>query len=129
MFFATAPIPASTILRRPVYNPTARTVERFLDDALVTARQQACAYAQDETSYTLSLDLPGIAREDLTIAIEGAVVRIQSKETAQRKYRAAYELPQEIDSASSQARLENGVLQLKLVKKVPVSNATELTIQ
>jgi HSP20 family molecular chaperone IbpA len=38
-------------------------------------------------------------------------------------------LPLEIDTATSEAKLENGVLTLKLVKKVPVSNASELTIQ
>ena len=34
-----------------------------------------------------------------------------------------------IDAATSEAKLEHGVLTLKLVKKVPVSNAAELTIQ
>jgi HSP20 family molecular chaperone IbpA len=38
-------------------------------------------------------------------------------------------LPQDIDTALSEAKLENGVLNLKLAKKVPVSNATELSIQ
>ncbi|MEO7106201.1 MAG: Hsp20/alpha crystallin family protein, partial [Rhodoferax sp.] len=90
---------------------------------------KAVAYTQDETSFTLTLDMPGIAKEQLSIAIEGAVVRISSKEGAARQYNAAYELPLEIDTATSEAKLENGVLTLKLVKKVPVSNAAELTIQ
>jgi HSP20 family molecular chaperone IbpA len=53
---------------------------------------------------------------------------LQTKEGVARKYRAAYEFPQEIDTALSEARLENGVLTLKLAKKVPVSTATELNI-
>jgi HSP20 family molecular chaperone IbpA len=56
-------------------------------------------------------------------------VRISSKEGAARRYNAAYELPQDIDTAQSEAKLENGVLTLKLVKKIPVSNASELSIQ
>ena len=99
-----------------------------MDDALRANANQACAYTQDETSYTLSLDIPGIAKDQLSIAIEGAVVRIASKEGAARRYSAAYELPQDIDTALSEAKLENGVLTLKLVKKVPVSNATELVV-
>jgi HSP20 family molecular chaperone IbpA len=55
-------------------------------------------------------------------------VRIYSKEGAPRHYRAAYEMPQEIDAATSQARLENGVLTLKLAKVVPVSKATEIDV-
>ena len=129
MFFATAPSAFQSSLRRPVYASGGRTVERFLNDALSTARQQAAAYQQDETTFTLTLDMPGIAKDQLAIAIEGAVVRISSKEGAARRYSAAYELPLDIDTTTSEAKLENGVLRLKLAKKVPVSNATELTIQ
>ncbi len=124
MFFATAASP----VRRPAYTPSGRTMERFLQDALVSARDQACAYTQDDTSFTLSLDMPGIAKEQLGITIEGAVVRIQSKEGASRTYRAAYELPQDVDANASAARLEHGVLTLKLAKKIPVSTATELPV-
>ncbi len=121
MFYATTP--------SAFHTPARRTVERFLSDAMASARNQACAYTQDETSFTLSLDMPGIAKDQLSIAIEGTVVRIQSKEGAPRNYRAAYELPQDIDSGLSQAKLEHGVLTLTLAKKMPVSNAAELAIQ
>lgn len=125
MFFAAAPSPFQASTRRYVNTPAGR----FLDDALFAARQQGCAYTQDETSFTLSLDVPGIAKDQLTISIEDAVVRISTKEGATRRYRAAYELPQDIDSALSVAKLDNGVLTLKLAKKVPVNTATELSIQ
>lgn len=126
MFFATTAQPQ---LRRQVQANPGRTLERFMDDALRATANKSCAYTQDETSFTLSLDVPGIAKEQLAIAIEGAIVRISSKEGATRRYNAAYELPQDIDTATSEAKLDNGVLTLKLVKKVPVSNATELTIR
>ena len=125
MFFATTAQPQ---LRRTPYAGSSNTLDRFLSDALQSARHQSTAYTHDDTSYTLTLDVPGIAKDQLSIAIEGAVVRINSKEGAPRGYRAAYELPQEVDTGLSEAKLENGVLTLKLVKKVPVSNATELTI-
>jgi HSP20 family protein len=125
MFFAAAPSPFQASTRRYVNTPAGR----FLDDALFAARQQGCAYTQDETSFTLSLDVPGIAKDQLTISIEDAVVRISTKEGATRRYRAAYELPQDIDSALSEAKLDNGVLTLKLAKRVPVNTATELSIQ
>ena len=125
MFFATTAQPQ---LRRQAYANAGRTLERFMDDALRANANKAVAYTQDETSFNLTLDMPGIAKDQLSIAIEGAVVRISSKEGAARRYSAAYELPQDIDSALSEAKLENGVLTLKLVKKVPVSNATELVV-
>jgi HSP20 family protein len=126
MFFATTARPQ---LNRHAYANTGRTLERFMDEALRATTNKAASYTQDETSFTLTLDVPGIAKDQLGIAIEGAVVRISSKEGAPRRYNAAYELPLDIDTATSEAKLENGVLTLKLVKKVPVSNAAELTIQ
>ena len=125
MFFATTN-PAFT--GRQTFRQTSRSIDRFLDEAQQVRRQQNCAVEQDEKSFTLSFDVPGISREQLTIGIEGSVVRIQSKDDAQRKYRAAYELPTELDVANSQAKLENGVLTLKLAKLVPVSKASELVI-
>ncbi len=126
MFFATTAHPH---LHRHAHVNTGRTLERFMEEALRTSANKAVTYTQDETSFTLTLDMPGIAKDQVSIAIEGAVVRISSKEGAPRRYNAAYELPLDIDTATSEAKLEHGVLTLKLVKKVPVSNAAELTIQ
>jgi HSP20 family protein len=84
--------------------------------------------AQDDTSYTFSFDVPGMAKEQLTIGIEGNVVRLESVADAKRQYKAAYELPQDIDVSASEAKLENGVLTLKLAKLVPVNKVTQLPI-
>ena len=130
MFFATAAHPQ---VRRQTYANAGQSLERFMGEALRASRHQAAAqtgtFTQDETSFTLSFDVPGIAKDQLAITIEGAVVRIASKEGAPRSYRAAYELPQEIDTTGSEAKLENGVLTLKLAKLVPVDKSTELSIQ
>lgn len=125
MFFATT---APAVSRRHVYSPAGRSLERFLDEAVVATRQKSTAIEQDETSFTLSFDVPGIAREQLSIGIEGSIVRIETKEGAARQYKSAYELPQDIDVSASTAKLENGVLTLKLGKVVPVSRVAELAI-
>ena len=105
-----------------------RSFERFVNDALLANAQRSVGIEQDETSWTLSLDVPGLSRDDLSIGIEGAVVRIESKAEAKRQFKAAYELPLDIDVTASDAKLENGVLTLKLGKRVPVSNVAQLTI-
>ncbi len=125
MFFAATP----SHLRRNVYANAGRSMEQFLNDTVQGVRQPQSSYTQDETSFTLSLDMPGIAKDQLSIAIEDSIVRISTKEGAPRNYRTAYELPQLLDTTQSEAKLENGVLTLKLAKKVPVKNVTELTIQ
>ena len=122
MFFAPT-------LRTARFAPRAydRSFERFVNDAFAGARRSPLV-EQDDKSWTLSLDVPGFTREDLAISIEGAVLRIDSKADAKRQFKAAYELPQDIDVATSEAKLENGVLTLKLGKLVPVSQATQLQI-
>ena len=82
----------------------------------------------DDTSVTLSLDVPGLAKDQITISIEANVVRITSKDNAPRSFKAAYQLADEIDTAASQAKLENGVLTLKLGKLTPVSRETVLAV-
>ncbi|WP_440533953.1 Hsp20/alpha crystallin family protein [Variovorax sp. YR566] len=122
MFFAPT-------LRTARFAPRAydRSFERFVNDAFAGARRSPLV-EQDDKSWTLSLDVPGFTREDLAISIEGAVLRIDSKAEAKRQFKAAYELPQDIDVATSEAKLENGVLTLKLGKLVPVNQATQLQI-
>ena len=83
---------------------------------------------QDDKTWTLTFDLPGVARDDLSITVEGAVVRLETKPEAKRRYSAAYELPEEIDADATQAQLENGVLTLTPGKKQPVSNARTIQI-
>ena len=128
MFFATTAPASQAAFRRNAYAPAGRSLERFLDEALQTSRQKAVTFEQDDTSFSLSFDVPGIAKDQLAIGIEGSIVRIRSKEGAPRQYKAAYELPQDIDPAGSAATLDNGVLTLKLAKKVVVSPVTELAI-
>lgn len=125
MFFAAT---APTNFRRHVYAPAGRSLERFLEETQNASRDKSCAIQQDEKSYTLTFDVPGIAKDQLNIGIEGSVVRIETKEGAPRQYKQAYELPQDIDVAGSEAKLENGVLTLKLGKQVPVSRVTQLTV-
>ncbi|MEO8856880.1 MAG: Hsp20/alpha crystallin family protein [Burkholderiaceae bacterium] len=123
MFFAAT---APALGYRQGYAPTGRSLERFLNQAVQTGRN--VGVEQDDKSVTLTFDVPGITREQLSIGIEGNVVRLQTKEDAKRQYKAAYELAADIDAATSEAKLENGVLTLKLAKVVPVSKVTELTI-
>ncbi|CAN7506064.1 Hsp20/alpha crystallin family protein [Variovorax paradoxus] len=104
-----------------------RAVERFVNEAFAGTRTSPLV-EQDDKSWTLSVDVPGLSREDLAIGIEGAVVRIDSKAEAKRQFKAAYELPLDIDVSSSEAKLENGVLTLKLGKLVPVSQVSQLQI-
>lgn len=126
MFFAPT-------VRTRAYVPAARSFdrgfERFVNDVFAAPAYRALNVTQDDKAWTVTLDLPGVAREQLTVDIEGAVVRIGTKEGAARAFKAAYELPEEIDADTTSAKLENGVLTLVLGKKQPVSNARQIEVK
>ena len=124
MFFAST---SPALVRRSAHVSALRSLDRLLDESLVAPRKNY-QLSQDDQAYTLSFDLPGIAKEQLSLGIEGSVVRIETLADAARQFKAAYELPQDIDVSTSDAKLENGVLTLKLAKKAPVSNVAKLAI-
>ncbi|MBC7600374.1 MAG: Hsp20/alpha crystallin family protein [Polaromonas sp.] len=107
-------------------------LEQLLTDSFSSRGETSVARSATvkdlEYSYALELDVPGLAKEQLDIGIEGDVVRVSNKEDAARKVKAAWRFPLEIDVANSSAKLENGVLTLTLGKKVPVSNVASLSI-
>lgn len=128
MFYALSTRPARS--SAPVVSNVA--LDRFLNDTYSSLSDSGVARPASvedlEKNYSLTLDVPGVAKEHLDIGIEGDVVRVTSKEDAARKVKAAWRFPLEIDVANSSAKLENGVLTLTLGKKVPVSNAASLSI-
>ena len=127
MFFA--PV-VRTRAASPSYRSFDRSFERFVNDAFFSGTTNpGFKVEQDDKAWTVTLDLPGVAREDLSISIEGAIVRIETKAEAKRQFKAAYELPQEIDVANTGAKLEHGVLTLTLAKQVPVSNVRTIEVK
>ena len=133
MFYSLANRPARAFHRHYAPVVSNGALEKFLNDTFSslsdTGTAKAANVEDQEKAYTLQLDVPGLAREQLDISIEGDVVRVASKDGAARQVKAAWRFPLEIDTATSSAKLENGVLTLTLGKKVPVSNVTHLDIQ
>ncbi len=134
MFFS--PVRAPSHISRAALNaygyvPSAwsrsEAFDRFFSDASEGVQQRS-QVESDETSITLNLDVPGLAKDQLTIGIEGRIVRINSKDDAPRSFKAAYKLGSDVDASKSEAKLENGVLTLKFAKIAPESRETLLTI-
>jgi HSP20 family protein len=70
--------------------------------------------------------VPGVAKNQLRVNVTGNTVSIETDKEAKRQVRATYQLPDEIDVEKSEAKLEDGVLTLKLGK---VASATARQIQ
>ena len=99
---------------------------------------------ETDKGYTVHAEIPGVKKEDIDVAIEGNQVTISAevKRNSEQKdgervlrteryvggvYRS-FTLPAELDETASEAKYENGVLELKLAKK-PAVAGRKLTIQ
>lgn len=111
------------VIRRSAFGPSLRAFDRFFNESATTE-----ASSTENPAYEFTFDVPGVSREQLSIGIEGNVIRIETLPEAKRQYKAAYELPQDIDVTKSEAKLDNGVLTLKLVKVQPADKTVKLAI-
>jgi HSP20 family protein len=119
----------------------ARVLRQFDVDA-DNARTPALDVSEDDKGYRVTVDMPGVAKEAVKVRVEGRRVSIETateeaaptdgsrvlyRERRAARYARSFSLPVEIDQGQSEARFENGVLTLNLVKRV-AENGGQLTV-
>lgn len=118
-----------------------RVLRQF--DAVDAARTPALDISEDDKAYHVTVDMPGVAKEAVKVRVEGRRVQIETataeaaaptdgsrvlyRERRAASYARSFSLPTGIDQTQSQARFENGVLTLNLVKRV-AENGGQLTV-
>jgi len=99
---------------------------------------------EDDKAYTVHADIPGVKKEDIHVSIEGNQVSISAETRVEKeekkgekvlrseryvgKIARSFTLAHEVDEAKSQAKYNDGVLELTLPKKAATS-AKKLAIQ
>ncbi|MEO8143256.1 MAG: Hsp20/alpha crystallin family protein [Betaproteobacteria bacterium] len=84
-------------------------------------------------AYLVTADLPGVRKEDIQVAIDGAQVTLSAEVKREKevvegdrllhtersfgKVSRSFSLPQELDEAKAEAKFRDGVLELTLPKK------------
>jgi HSP20 family molecular chaperone IbpA len=114
MFFA--PALKRNAVSAPKQNTEDLGFERFMSNAFRSLIPNFHDMQEDGNSWTVTLDVPGVARNQLVVNVVGNRVEVQTTEDAKRHVQAAYELPGEIDADKCEASLQDGVLTLKLAK-------------
>ena len=95
-------------------------------------------------AYQVTADLPGVKKEDIQVAIDGAQVtlsaevkrekevtegeRVLHTERSFGKVTRSFSLPQELDEEKAEAKFRDGVLELTLPKKAAAARKA-ITIQ
>jgi len=111
--------------------------------ALETSRLKVDVTEKNGT-YQVVADLPGVKKEDIHVAIDGAQVtltaeikrekevtegeRVLHTERSFGKLTRSFSLPQELDEEKAQAKFRDGVLELTLPKKAAAARKA-ITIQ
>lgn len=123
----------------------ARSFDRLFDDPWFdrffapvrgeagSARSPALDVHESDRDYTVKVDLPGVAKEDVKITVDGRRISVEAQvsrkeekkegdrvvysERSLTSFARAFTLPQEVNEAESSAKLDNGVLTLTLAKK------------
>ena len=86
-------------------------------------------------TYEVKVDMPGVKKEDIDVTVEGSRVAISAETKMEKEerngdkvlhterfaasYARAFELPAEVTEAGAEARYEDGVLTLTLLKRTP----------
>jgi HSP20 family protein len=100
--------------------------------------------SENDTSYVVRAEIPGVKKEDIDVAIDGNQVEISAEVKKEKevkdgekvlrseryygKVHRAFALGQDIDDARTQAKYADGVLELTLAKKASAA-AKRITIQ
>ena len=131
MFFV--PVSRESRHRARLFDDTiARVFGAAATPETAPSRSPALDVAETETAYTVKADVPGVAKDDIKISVEGRKVSLQAqsplgdsqdgerlvyRERSTIRYARTFTLPVEVDQAASGAKLEHGVLTLTLPKR------------
>jgi HSP20 family protein len=110
----------------------------FSDFGISRRWQPAVDVREDDNSYILEAELPGMTDKDIEVTVENGMLRISSEKTEEheekdkrfirreRSYRSfsrSFRLPEDTDHSSVQAALRNGLLTVTVPKAEPEKKA------
>jgi HSP20 family protein len=98
------------------------------DDLRTRTLATSCDTDETESHYLVSVDLPGVTKDNIKVEINNQVLTIsgerkrfakssEDKESSHAQYSRSFTLPQDVDTEAIEANFENGVLEVALPKK------------
>jgi HSP20 family protein len=113
-------------------------------DALPSPAQIKVDVGEDEKSYTVHAEIPGVSKDEIHVTLDGNIVTLRAEvkqqdstspsEKVLRSERyfgsvsRSFQLPLDIEQSQSKAKYDNGVLTLSLPKKQTAGGTQRLAI-
>lgn len=106
--------------------------DMFNFDRIWNERMGATDVEKTTDTYTLTVDVPGLTKEDIHIDIDGDELKISAErkprekkegveylasERTYRRFERTFRIPEDVDFEKSDAKVEHGVLTLTLTRK------------
>lgn len=94
----------------------------------------AAAASSSDNAYSISMELPGVAEDDITVTAENGVISIKGEKKTEREekgdtwyfserqfgsFQRSFSLPADADEAGVNAALKDGVLTITIPRKSP----------
>jgi HSP20 family molecular chaperone IbpA len=95
-------------------------------------RMGSCDFEKTKDEYIVSVDVPGLTKDDIKVEIDGNVMKISGErkpkekvegreylasERTYRRFERSFALPEDVDTNKHDAKVENGVLTLTFGRK------------
>jgi HSP20 family protein len=85
--------------------------------ALTAEREPLSDIITTDSDVKVTVEMPGISKQDIKINAYDSSVEVSTIETAPRKYRRIIELPPEADIETAKSAYTNGILEIAFKKK------------
>lgn len=103
----------------------------------------ACDIIENEETFIIKLDLPGLSKKEINIALKEHVLTVKGERSDQLDDESTYRrqerstgvfsrsfaLPENVNAAETEARFKNGVLSITMPKSGVLNDATSIPIK
>jgi HSP20 family protein len=107
-------------------------------------RMGSMDFEKTEKDYTISVDVPGLTKDDVHVDVEEGVMTISAErkpkekkdgieyivsERSYRRFSRTFRLPEDVDLEKVDTKMENGVLTLTIGRKINKKSAKKIEIK
>lgn len=103
----------------------------------------ACDIIESDDSYTILLDLPGLSKKEINVALKDNVLTVKGERAGELDESEAYRrqerstgvfsrsfaLPENVDGNETEARFQNGVLKISMPKRDVPGDSTSIPVK